>query len=377
MVGARTVSRLRASRLVGETVRMAEGAGVTETADDRVGWPAGTATGIGSLPGTNPVEAARIVVGELPDLPHLPELPARGVGADLIGRTAGLLVDLAVDVVPSGYRTVQRPGREHRRAVDLLRTDLDALDEVLATTGARPELIKLQVCGPWTLTAGIELTTGHKVLTDRGALREFTESLAEGLRLHVAEVARRTGARIVVQLDEPSVPAVLDGTLRTPSGYGNVSAVHPNDVQTTLARIVDVATESTGGPVIVHCCAPRPPVALFRRAGASAVALDTALLSGAPTELWDELGESWDAGLILLLGLIPSLDPGRPVKVSDLGRPALEMADRLGFARTSLATRAVPTPSCGLAGARPDWARRALTLARELGTMLREPPERG
>ena len=43
----------------------------------------GVATGIGSMPGTDPMEAARIVVGELPDFPHLAELPARGPGADI------------------------------------------------------------------------------------------------------------------------------------------------------------------------------------------------------------------------------------------------------------------------------------------------------
>ena len=68
-----------------------------------VRWPAGAATGVGSLPGTDVTEAAATVVGELPLLPHLPELPARGVGADMIGRTAALLVDLAVEVCrPAG-----------------------------------------------------------------------------------------------------------------------------------------------------------------------------------------------------------------------------------------------------------------------------------
>jgi hypothetical protein len=37
-------------------------------------WPAATATGIGSMPGTGPAEAAAVVLGELPDFPHLPEL---------------------------------------------------------------------------------------------------------------------------------------------------------------------------------------------------------------------------------------------------------------------------------------------------------------
>jgi hypothetical protein len=44
-----------------------------------------SATGIGSWPGSSAREAAEVVVGELHTLPHLVELPARGVGADTIG----------------------------------------------------------------------------------------------------------------------------------------------------------------------------------------------------------------------------------------------------------------------------------------------------
>ena len=80
--------------------------------------------------------------------------------------------------------------------------------------------MKVQAAGPWTLAAGVELHSGHRVLTDAGALREFAASLAEGLAAHAAEVASRTGARVAIQLDEPTLPAVLAGTVPTPSGYG-------------------------------------------------------------------------------------------------------------------------------------------------------------
>src|SRR5439155_281336 len=72
-------------------------------------WAPGSATGIGSLPGTDIVEALRIVFGELP-LPYLAELPARGPGADLVGRTAGLLVDLPVDVYAGRWRPISAVG---------------------------------------------------------------------------------------------------------------------------------------------------------------------------------------------------------------------------------------------------------------------------
>ncbi|GLZ35430.1 methionine synthase [Lentzea sp. NBRC 105346] len=326
------------------------------------------ATGIGSLPGTDPDEAARIVVGELPDLPHLAELPARGVGADLIGRTAGLLVDLAVEVVTSGYRVTAKPGKDHRRAVDLLRRDLDAFEEALERAGAQPSVVKVQAAGPWTLTAGIELMRGHRVLTDRGALKEFAESLTEGLRQHVREVAKRTGAKVVVQLDEPGLPAVLNGLLPTPSKLGTVPPVPEPEARALLAGVIDGFED-----VIVHCCAPKPPLTLLREAGASAIAFDATLIKG--TDSLDELGETFEAGTRLLLGLVPSTDPGRPVTLKEVAAPAFELVDRLGFPRSTLAEQAIPTPTCGLAGAKQSWVMRALSLSRDLASAFSEPPE--
>ena len=96
------------------------------------------ATGIGSWPGTDLREALRTVRDLLAEdgLPYLPEAPARGPGADLIGRTAGLLVDLTVDLQPSGWRFVDRPGHDARRTSSLWRQDLDDLAEPSTATRA-------------------------------------------------------------------------------------------------------------------------------------------------------------------------------------------------------------------------------------------------
>jgi hypothetical protein len=329
-------------------------------------WPEGTATGVGSMPGTDPREAAATVVGEVPLLPHLPELPARGVGADMIGRTSALLVDLAVEVLPAAYTVTARPGRDQRRGVDLLRGDLDAFEE--ACDPSQPSWVKVQAAGPWTLAASVELRTGHKVLTDRGAVREFAASLTEGLREHVSEVAARTGASVVLQLDEPGLPAVLAGSVPTPSGYGSVAAVPEVEAQNVLRDLVG----SVGAPVVVHCCAAQPPVRLLNGIGAAGIGIDATLPSDKAA--LDALGEVWDAGTPLFLGLVPALDPGRPVTTQELARRAFDLADQLGFARHRLASLAVPTPTCGLAGATPTWARRALGLARDLAKSFQDPP---
>ena len=124
-------------------------------------WPAGAATGVGSMPGDDPVAAVQLLLGELPDLPHLPELPGRGEPAAMTGRTASLLVDLPVEIGVSGWRLAARPGRDLRRARDLLARDLDALEE--ATDGYSGPL---KIASGRALDAGCDARTGHRAQGD-------------------------------------------------------------------------------------------------------------------------------------------------------------------------------------------------------------------
>jgi hypothetical protein len=314
--------------------------------------PEGAATGVGSLPGTDIVEAVRLVLGELPDLPHLPELPDRGPGADMIGRSAGLFVDLPVDLYVGRWRLASHTGRDARRTADLWERDLDALtDEASGYTGP----LKVQCAGPWTLVSGIDLPVGGRVLRDPGAVRELTASLGEGLARHVADLGRRVpGAEVVLQLDEPSLPAVLAGQVPTESGFSVLPAIEPDRAELALRQVIEAA----GVPVVVHCCASDAPVALLRTAGAAGVSLDLDLVK----EL-DPLGEAIEAGAWLFAGA--ALDDSRVAadRVLDLWR-------RLGFPVPRLADQVVVTPACGLAGASPEAARTALRASRDAGRRL-------
>ena len=173
----------------------------------------------------------------------------------MVGRAVAMLVDIYGEVVPSGWRISRRPGRDTSRAKDFLAWDLDAAEQHYA--GA--EWVKVQVCGPWTLGAMLEVPSGHRALTDPGAIDDLTTSLAEGLTAHIAEVAKRIpGAGIVVQIDEPGLPAVLTGNLPTASGFGMVAAVPTVRVIDVLSRLTDAIGDH---PSIAHCCHSRGPAA--------------------------------------------------------------------------------------------------------------------
>ncbi|MGH3647090.1 MAG: methionine synthase [Micromonosporaceae bacterium] len=330
------------------------------------GLPGGVATGVGSLPGTDIVEAVKTVFGELPDLPYLPELPARGPGADLTGRTAGLLVDLPVELYAAQWRLTARPGADLRRTDDLRERDLDALTEQ-ADSYAGP--LKLQVAGPWTLAATLDLPIGGRVLRDSGAVRDLTDSLAEGLAGHLAEVrARVPGAELTLQLDEPALPAVLAGAVPTESGLHRYRPVEASAAETALRRVV----ERVGVPVVVHCCAREVPVALLRSGGAAAVSLDLELLELDDPKAIDPLGEALDAGFGLFAGAVPTAPP--VPTAADVADRVRTLWRRFGFAPEKLPEQVVVTPACGLAGATPTHARDVTTVCREAAHRLTDAP---
>ncbi|WP_222851495.1 hypothetical protein [Phytoactinopolyspora mesophila] len=318
-------------------------------------WKPAVATGVGSLPYEDRDEAARIVFGELPDLPHLPELPWRGAGSEIVGRTATLLVDIHVDLQPSGWRLIDRAGADERRARSTLRADLDAL-EIAAHGYSGP--FKIQVGGPLTLAATLQRTRGDRAVSDHGARRDLAASLAEGLAEHVAEVAKRVpGGSLVVQIDEPSLPAVLAGEIPTISGWGRLRSVDPSEAETLLSTVIG----AVGAPVVVHSCATRVPVSLLHRAGAVAVAIDVNLVEG---EYLTDLAEAVDAGLGLWPGIVPSAAPETPPADRELAQRIVGLCRRLDQDPARMAPRIVVTPTCGLAGSSPTWARQAYRLAR-------------
>lgn len=204
------------------------------------------------------------MVGELAGaLAYLTELPARGVGADMLGRAGGLLVDVAIDTVPRGYRIAARPGAVTRRAASLLDEDMDALEEAWETAGLRGcgRAVKVQAPGPVTLVAGLELANGHRAITDPGAVRDLAASLAEGVAAHRAALARRLDTPVVVQFDEPSLPAALGGRL---TGVTALSPVAPLD-ETVAEALLDTCIAAVDADVALHSCSPDLPWDLLQR----------------------------------------------------------------------------------------------------------------
>jgi hypothetical protein len=238
-----------------------------------------TATALGPWPGEDPLEAARIIRGELgsPHLPFLAELPDRGVGSDALGRTASLLVELAVDVQPHGWRIVDRPGRDLMRARSALSTDINILADVIGAEDGPAAELKVQLRGPLSLAAGLHLHNGERALIDYGARRDIAASLAAGVGGYLKRVAAAApGARLVVQIDEPEIASVLAGTIPTSSGYRTLRSVPGQEATDSWQLLVDALRAAGAAEIAVAVPEIEAPFDRILASGADAIAVGAA-----------------------------------------------------------------------------------------------------
>jgi hypothetical protein len=313
-----------------------------------------TATALGPWPGEDPVEAARIIRGELgsPHLPFLAELPDRGVGSDALGRTASVLVELAVDVQPYGWRLVDRPGKDFRRAASALSTDINVLADVAGGEDIPAGELKVQLLGPLSLAAGLHLHNGERALIDYGARRDIAASLAAGVGGYLSRVASAVpGARLVVQLDEPDIAAVLGGTIPTSSGYRTLRAVGGQEVTESWQLVIEALRAAGAAEIVVAVPEVEAPIERIVGAGADGVAVPLKALT---SKQWEQLAAAVEAGKRVWAG---ALDPdGRTLPpVGDAVESVWRPWHQIGLPASSLGSVRV-TPAGGLAGLTPSAA---------------------
>lgn len=280
-----------------------------------------TVTGVGSVPGTEVRDWPTRISDQLPRFPHVPELPERGPGADMIGRTLGLLSAVSSDFTASTTVTgweLTAASRDMRRARAYLGEDLDAVEQ--AWSGHKG-LAKQQVAGPYTLAATVE-HKGRKLLADTGLVRDLIQAWQAMVAAHREDLTRRVPASWQIQMDEPLLPAVVRGTVRTVSGF----SVYPA-----------LPVETVEGADLLHCCAGDLPWPRLR--GLAGLLFD---LSQHPTADDESLAQLSTGGTTLGFGVSG---------VAGNVRTVLDFFDRTGLDPAPL----LITPACGMVADYRPW----------------------
>lgn len=335
--------------------------------------------GLGPMPGHSPAETAGTLVGECLDgRVHLPVLPARGLGADVVGRTGALMADIELDRGPRSWRLVARAGHFGRLAADYLQRDLDGCEQMWGST---PQSIRLPAVGPWTMAASVESAFGQLVAADSGAVAFFAESLAEGLLAQAADIRRRFGSGVEVLLAEPALGAIATGGVAAPSmlmgnegflpavGYREIAGILRKTIEPLHADGIDVciALADTDG------IAPRA----LTESGASRFWLQRRSLS--TTTRKDFAVALIGAGMVFELGIVPITvaereeHTGAPVPTSAraLAEESALLWDELGFSRLDIAEKLSLASAGGFAASAQDETTAQLGAGRRAAELLR------
>ncbi|MFT8394601.1 MAG: hypothetical protein ABF648_00800, partial [Propionibacterium sp.] len=207
------------------------------------------ATALGSFSGTDMAATIRTVLDLLPDRAPLPELPDRGPHAQMIPRTMCLLDDLPFDLQPSGWRLCLGPSLVARRARRMLADDIDVLAENLPNwTGT----LTVTVAGPWTLGACIDLPRGGRSIADEGARRDIAQAWTSAIAEHASHLQAIASGPVAVQIDEPYLSAVLNGSIPDESGRHTLPRVEGHEVMAVLRAAVDASRAGGGGKAGEH-----------------------------------------------------------------------------------------------------------------------------
>ncbi len=320
-----------------------------------------SATALGPWPGADPAEALRIIRGELgdPHLPFLPELPDRGVGSDAVGRSGSLLLDLALDVQPHGWRLVDRPGKDAQRARSALSTDINILADAAGAEDVSASGFKIRVLGPLSLAANLYLHNGERALLDYGARRDIAESLAAGVGQHIRRISGAVpGADIVVQVDEPDIASVMAGTIPTASGYRTLRSVSGEEVTGAWRLVIEALKAAGVVETVVSVPEIEAPIERILAAGADGLAVPLRALT---MRQWEQLAAAVESGKRLWAGALPTHDPQAQLpRTSDIVESIWKPWRQLGLPAAGLAGLRV-TPSTGLAGYTPAAAMNVLT----------------
>jgi len=277
-------------------------------------------TGVGSLPHQDVFDAVDFVIATS-DIPYLPQLPRRHPqesmlvqwGDGMLGagpRDAGLTVGVA-----PGTRAEAFVGA----AAVLARIEGDT--------------VKTQVTGPVTLAAAL-LAGG--VSGGPSLIGSVAEQLEVRIDEHLAWIRDESDvSRIILMIDEPAL-AALGSTDRLPG---------------EAARALIDMIEAFDVEVGLHCCGDTDWGAVAQL-GFDWLSWDVAALAGGFYEGIDAIAAALGAGTRVMWGIVPTTTGPLPDTNVLLGRYGTVVASLVvaGAPYEALASRALFTPACGLAG---------------------------
>ncbi len=302
-------------------------------------------TGVGSLPHTDPTQAARFVL-ETTTVPYLPQLPNRHPEERMLVQWGDGLC---------GCGAVEGSiGLAYGQPVGPLEEAFGGSDALLDLLAAEVMAVKTQATGPVTLALGL-LSAGHP---GQSLLDCVTAGVIGRVEDHLRSVrARLPDAEVTLILDEPGLSGLLV------PGF----PISPQNARQVLTEVL----AATSVPAGIHCCADTD-WSVVTSARPALISWDVSALGVAFEEHVEAIAAATWEGTGFIWGVVPTQAQPLP---SDLNVRLQRIVGRLvmsGAKMAGLLDDAMFSPACGLAGLTESQAeivaRTVVQLAGELAS---------
>lgn len=340
------------------------------------------ATGIGSVPFTDPGETVSLILETMPQVPYWPQMVRLGFAEEMTAQSARGLAALKVDAAAHLVQVdTARPRDEalaqfYEAALSgelstfaMLEDEahgLFALLRAVAAGQAPGRALKGQLAGPVTFAGMVKDPNGKAILFDR----ELTQAACLGLARKAAWQAqkfRELGQEPIIFLDEPFL-----------TGFGSAYLpISREEVLEILSQTIGELRQAAG-PVAVglHCCG-NTDWGLLLEAPIDILSFDSYGYFES-LRLYDKaLAKFFQRGGWLAWGLVPTgAEEFRQETADSLWeRFALQSAQLAQDQKTGLKeilSRALLTPACGMGYLSPDEARRGFQVLADLSVRGQE-----
>jgi hypothetical protein len=353
--------------------------------------PRGLATGIGSLPFTDPQAALALIFENLPDIPHWPQLPRRGAPEHFVHQFLQPLVDCGTLTARGDTWIFDTAKADHAECLtDFYATCLPAqegdsqcLQSFLPTVEAAAGLhaflqqaqagalekaayVKGQIVGPLTVALELKDQQGRPAYY-QGDLRDIiVRTLALQARRQAAALSG-FGCTPIIFIDDPAVRA-----------YG--SRLHLALSREMIIEDLDTicaAIESENALAGIHSC-EAVDWSLLMRTRVRILSLDAYRCGASLRPYAAQLKDFLARGGIIAWGIVPTLDDPFAESAASLHNRLLALWHDLlaeHSERQTLLKQSLVTPACGTGLLTPAQTRRIYHLTAELSRRLRADAE--
>jgi hypothetical protein len=314
------------------------------------------ATAIGSLPHSNPEDAVKVVLANIPDAPIWPQLPSTGMNEQMEVQYSENLPDVVIDRekermyvdttdetfagISNFMEKFAMDEVDHFAISPEFSKGIYAMVSALKSLPAKPAFAKVQTTGP--ISFGLTIVDENKRAIYYNDI--YRDAIVKGLTMKCRWQIQRfksLAQNVICFIDEPILSAF---------GSSTYVSVQREDVVAILNEVIE-AIHAEGAVAGIHCCG-NTEWSILVDAGVDIVNFD-AFDYGDTVALYPEaIKRHLEAGKYLAWGVIPTnSEKIKSQTVDNLIAKFDEGVDNLakatGLSRDVIINQAFITPSCG------------------------------